>query len=93
MSVTAIPAGYRGPHILADYIATRRCKTCGECTEKFFAGRVMRAERIAAWGPESLRRMARELDIPKSTLSEMERGKLDFTEDQARAYLVALGIL
>jgi hypothetical protein len=86
--------GHRGPHDLADYVFTRQCGRCGEETEKYIDGDLLRAEREAAWGPRSLSRMAREIGVPKQRLSEMELGKLrEFDEDTARAYLVALGIL
>jgi hypothetical protein len=92
--IQTVPAGVRAYHVLADYVFTRRCPTCGECTEKYIYGDLLRAEREAAWGPRSLSRMAREIGVPKQRLSEMERGKLrEFDEDTARAYLSALGIL
>lgn len=93
MSIQTIPAGYRGPHVLADYLLTRRCGRCGERTERYFDGGLLRAERVAAWGPRSLNRMARELGMPASSLSAKERGLADFTEDEARAYLSALGLI
>lgn len=89
-----IPAGHRAPHVLSDYLCRHTCPTCaGNGWEDRFNGELMRAERVAIWGPRSLRRMARELDIPPSRLSEMERGVQQFDEDTARRFLVALGIL
>ena len=87
--MSVIP-GVRGPHVLADYLHTRKCQSCdGEGTELYFDG--LREEREAAgW---SLRRMARELGMPPTSLSEKERGLRDFTEDEARRYLTALGVL
>lgn len=94
MSVTAIPAGHRAPHTLKDFMFSRPCKTCdGEGTEVYFSGEVMRSYREDIWGEGSMRRMAREIDVPPSRLSRMECGLLDWTEDIARAYLTALGIL
>lgn len=88
--IQTIPAGFRGPHVLADFLHTRKCRSCdGEGTELYFDG--LREEREAAgW---SLRRMARELRMPPTSLSEKERGLRDFSEEEARAYLSALGIL
>src|SRR6476620_4718553 len=94
--IRTIPAGYRGPHVLADYLFTRPCPGCGGTgEEKYFPGELLRAEREAAWGRRSLRRMSRELGIPLTTLGEKERGFRGsyFTEDEARRYLTALGIL
>lgn len=95
MSVTVIPAGNNtAPHFLADFLLARRCKTCdGDGYENYFEGSLMRDCRIAAWGPESLRRMARELSVAPSRISRMERNQIDFTEDIARRFLTALGIL
>ena len=92
MSAQTIPAGVRGPHVLADFLAVRPCPSCaGEGSERYFPGEIMRDCREGAgW---SLRRMARELGIPPPSLSEKERGLRDFTEEEARAYLSALGIL
>jgi ribosome-binding protein aMBF1 (putative translation factor) len=90
MSVLTIPAGFRGPHVLADWLHTRPCQSCqGEGSESYFDG--LREEREGeGW---SLRRMAKELGIPPSSLSAKETGKADFTEDEARRYLTALGLI
>lgn len=94
MSVTVIPAGHRAPHVLTDFMFTRPCKACdGEGSEAYFDGPVMRSYREEIWGEGSMRRMARELAVQPSRLSRMERNALEWTEDVARAYLVALGIL
>lgn len=94
MSVTVLPAGHRGPHTFEDYVFSRPCRACeGEGRELYVEGSLLRAERLAIWGERSLRRMARELGMSPATLSQMERGILDFKEDTARAYLCALGVL
>lgn len=93
MAVLTIPAGHRSPLVLADFLKLRRCRTCGQLTESYFEPSTMRAYRLATWGDRSLRRMARELKIPPSSLRDMESGNMDFTEDLARAYLTALGII
>lgn len=94
MSVTVIPCGNRAPHTLDDFTFTRPCKACdGEGSERYISGEVLRDYRENIWGEDTMRRMAREIGVPASSLSQMERGVMDFTEDIARAYLVALGIL
>lgn len=94
MSVLVIPAGFSGPHTLADFRFRRPCRSCaGEGTEDYFPGEVLRDYRESAWGKRSLRRMAREIGIPATSLSAMERGERDFDEDTARRFLMALGIL
>lgn len=94
MSITTIPCGYGGPHILTDFMFSRPCKACdGEGTESYFSGEVMRGYREEIWGKRSLRRMAREIQVSPSSLSDMERGVAEFDEDTARRFLTALGIL
>lgn len=94
MSVTVIPAGHRAPHVLTDFMFTRRCKACeGKRSEDYFDGPTMRSYREGIWGEGSMRRMAREIDVPPSRLSRMERNALEWNEDIARRYLTALGIL
>ena len=80
--------GVRGPHALADFLAVRPCPSCaGEGSERYFPGEIMRDCREAAgW---SLRMMG----MPPTSLSEKERGLRDFTEDEARRYLTALGLI
>lgn len=93
MSVLVLP-GVRGPHVLADFLFTRKCRSCaGEGREEYFPGDVFREYREDIWGPRSLNRMAREIWIPASSLSAKERGLSDFTEEEARAYLSALGLI
>lgn len=86
------PSGLRGPHVLADFLAVRPCPSCaGEGSEQYFPGEILRSCREgAAW---SLRRMARELKMRPTSLSEKERGLRDFSEEEARAYLSALGLI
>jgi transcriptional regulator with XRE-family HTH domain len=78
---------------LEDFLAVRPCPTCeGDGEDLYFDGAAFRAARKAC-GFDSLREFAEILECSKTHLSDLERNKRDFTEDFARRYLNALGLL
>lgn len=79
---------------LTDYLAARPCPTCkGDGEDIFIDGELLRAKRIARWGKNSGRRMAREIRVSAMYLCDLEKNRRNWTEDLARAYLCALGVL